>query len=87
MRIVFLMLGLTLTACAEGVWVHPTRTSVEETQEDWETCKEEVLSGEEHGKNTLAGGINLSGCMQSKGYRYLEAPRPPDPGANTPATH
>lgn len=87
MRIVFLMLGLTLTACAEGQWVHPTRTSVKETQEDWDTCKTEVLSGEEHGKSTLAGGINLSGCMQSKGYQYIEAPPPPNPSTDIPATH
>lgn len=80
------MMGLALTACAEGQWVHPTRTSME-TQEDWETCKAEVLSGKEHGKSSLAGGINLSGCMQSKGYRYIEAPPPPDTGMVIPANH
>ena len=85
-RIVFIMLGLALTACAEGQWVHPTRTSME-TQEDWDTCKAEVLSGKEHGKSTLAGGINLSGCMQSKGYRYLEAPPPPEPSMDTKTNH
>lgn len=86
MRVAFLMLGLALTACAEGQWVHPTRTSVEETQEDWDTCKAEVLSGKEHGKSTLAGGINLSGCMQSKGYSYIEAPPPQNLSADTPFT-
>lgn len=86
MKVVFIMLCLALTACAEGQWVHPTRASVE-TQEDWDTCKTEVLSGEEHGKSTLAGGINLSGCMQSKGYRYIEAPPPPNSSMDTPANH
>lgn len=60
-----------LSACAEGRWVH-TEKSDSRMQEDWEQCKAEVLAGEEHRKDTLAGGINLSGCMHSKGYRYIE---------------
>jgi hypothetical protein len=32
-----------------------------------------VLSGQEHAKATMAGGINLSGCMKSKGYAYVDA--------------
>ncbi len=65
-----LLLAL-LAACAEGRWVQAGRTAAH-TQEDWEQCKAEVLSGAEHVKESLAGGINLSGCMHSKGYRYAE---------------
>lgn len=67
----FLLMGL-LTACAEGRWVHQTKTEAQ-GQQDWDMCKTEVLSGAEHQKNSMACSINLSGCMQSKGYRYLEA--------------
>jgi hypothetical protein len=35
-----------------------------------------VPAGVEHQKDTMAGGINLSGCMRSKGYRYVEEPPP-----------
>lgn len=86
MRLIVIGTGLLLallSACAEGRWVHAERTDVQ-MQDDWNHCKEEVLSGEEHKKDTLAGGINLSGCMHSKGYRYVEeeagqpaAPTPP----------
>ncbi|MBS0178304.1 MAG: hypothetical protein JSR20_06035 [Nitrospira sp.] len=69
-----LLLAL-LSACAEGRWVQAERTDAQ-MQEDWEQCKTEVLAGEEHRKETMAGGINLSGCMQSKGYRYVEAHKP-----------
>jgi hypothetical protein len=64
---------LVLSACAEGLWVYPENTDLQ-TQQDWETCKTKVLSGQEHRKDTVAGGINLSGCMQSKGYSYVERP-------------
>ncbi len=67
-----LLLAL-LAACAEGRWVQADRTDAQ-IQEDWNHCKEEVLAGDEHRKETLAGGINLSSCMHSKGYRYVEAP-------------
>ena len=60
-----------LSACAEGRWVHAEKSDGR-MQEDWEQCKAEVLAGEEHRKDTLAGGINLSGCMHSKGYRYID---------------
>ena len=60
-----------LSACAEGRWMQEGKTEAH-TQEDWEQCKAEVLSGQEHHKDTMAGGVNLSGCMHSKGYRYLE---------------
>lgn len=68
-----LVLGLVLTACSEGRWVHPARTEAN-VQADWDQCKAEVLAGVEHQKDTMAGGINLSGCMQSKGYEYVTAP-------------
>lgn len=80
MRLIVMGTGLLLSllsACAEGRWVHTERSDVQ-MQEDWNRCKEEVLSGQEHNKDTMAGGVNLSGCMHSKGYRYLED-RPPKP--------
>lgn len=68
------------SACAEGRWVHPTHTE-EQAKQDWEICKREVLSGQEHAKDTMAGGINLSGCMKSKGYTYvdIQPQQPPTP--------
>lgn len=65
------LLFALLSACAEGRWVQAERSDAQ-MLDDWTLCKEEVLTGEEHGKDTLAGGINLSGCMHSKGYRYVE---------------
>jgi hypothetical protein len=74
---------LGLSACAEGRWVHPTHTE-DQAKQDWEICKAEVLSGQEHAKDTMAGGINLSGCMKSKGYTYVEAqPQQPPTPLNT----
>lgn len=75
MSSIVLMLILLLTACAEGRWVQPGKTEAQVNQ-DWEACKSEVLSGQEHQKETMAGGINLSGCMHSKGYTYVEDQRP-----------
>ena len=75
------ILLLFLSGCVEGRWVHPEH-SAEQTSQDWEHCKAEVLSGQEHIKETLAGGINLSGCMHAKGYRYVEDRRP-QTGADT----
>jgi hypothetical protein len=66
-----------VSGCAEGRWVHPSKTEAQ-AQKDWEICKAEVLAGAEHQKDTMAGSINLSGCMQSKGYRYIEAQPPPE---------
>lgn len=68
---------LLLSGCAEGRWIHPENTA-EQTAQDWELCKAEVLSGQEHNKDTMAGGVNLSGCMHSKGYRFVED-LPPKP--------
>ncbi|HJU05274.1 MAG TPA: hypothetical protein VJ692_08965 [Nitrospiraceae bacterium] len=85
---IILGLGLlmsALSACAEGRWVHPTKTDVQ-AQEDWETCKAEVLSGQEHAKDTMAGSINLSGCMQSKGYSYVKDQPPQYPSADNPVS-
>ena len=69
-----------LAACAERRWVHPTHTE-EQAKQDWEICKAEVLSGQEHAKDTMAGGINLSGCMKSKGYTNVDVQpqQPPSP--------
>lgn len=75
---------LTLAGCSEGRWAHPTNTE-EQAAQDWEVCKAEVLSGVEHQKETLAGGVNLSGCMKSKGYTYVEGEAPRDPGAKVTA--
>lgn len=75
---------LMLSACAEGRWVHPTNTDAH-TQQDWEICKTEVLSGQEHRKDAMAGGVNLSGCMQSKGYRYVEDQSSPASNSVSPA--
>jgi len=69
------ILLLFLSGCVEGRWVHPENTA-EHTAQDWELCKAEVFSGQEHNKETLAGGINLSGCMHGKGYAYVEDRRP-----------
>ena len=69
------ILLLFLSGCVEGRWVHPENTA-DQTAQDWEHCKAEVLSGREHNKETLAGGINLSGCMHGKGYAYVEDRRP-----------
>lgn len=66
---------ILLTGCVEGRWVHPSKTEAQ-AQQDWDICKAEVLSGQEHRKDTMAGGINLSGCMQSKGYAYVEGGAP-----------
>lgn len=77
-----LLLAL-LAGCAEGRWVQAGKTEAH-TQDDWEQCKSEVLSGQEHQKDTMAGGVNLSGCMHSKGYRYVEE-NPPKAGT-APAT-
>jgi hypothetical protein len=75
---------LLLSGCAEGRWAHPTNTD-QQTQQDWEICKAEVLSGQEHRKDTMAGGVNLSGCMQSKGYSYVEEQPRRAPGSESPA--
>ncbi|MBA5868510.1 MAG: hypothetical protein GDA68_00670 [Nitrospira sp. CR2.1] len=77
-----LLLAL-LAGCAEGRWVQAGKTEAH-TQEDWEECKAEVLSGQEHQKDTMAGGINLSGCMQAKGYRYVEGPAGQPTGLSSP---
>ncbi|HSE58110.1 MAG TPA: hypothetical protein VLA99_05350 [Nitrospiraceae bacterium] len=68
-----LLVLLLLSACAEGRWVHPAKSAAD-VQTDRERCKAEVLAGQEHQKDTMAGGINFNGCMQSKGYRYVEEP-------------
>ena len=82
MPLIWIATGLLFTllsACAEGRWAQTGKSDLH-TQEDWEQCKAEVLSGAEHGKQTMAGGISLSGCMHSKGYAYTEEPsRPPVP--------
>ncbi|MEO5955216.1 MAG: hypothetical protein ABIR36_05950 [Nitrospiraceae bacterium] len=75
---------MLLSACAEGRWVHSAKTEAQ-AQQDWEICKREVLSGQEHQKDAMAGGINLSGCMQSKGYRYVEHPPAQSSNAGNPA--
>jgi hypothetical protein len=80
----FSAMVLLLSACAEGRWVHPTNTDAQ-SQQDWDECKTEVLSGQEHRKDTMAGGINLSGCMQSKGYRYVEDLSPRQTDSQSPA--
>lgn len=77
------LLLLLLSACAEGQWVQADRTGAQ-MQDDWEQCKAEVLAGEEHRKDTLAGGINLSGCMQSKGYHYDDSSSSAAPDSNRP---
>lgn len=84
MNVVLVLFGLLLTACAEGRWEQAGKSEAQ-TQEDWDICKREVLSGQEHAKETLAGGINLSGCMQSKGYRYDDEPFPRSPSVDVPA--
>jgi len=86
MSVVLLLITLLLVACAEGRW-EQTGKSAAQSQEDWETCKSEVLSGQEHAKDTMAGGINLSGCMQSKGYRYADQQPSQHPNAAIPAMH
>lgn len=89
MPLIWLGTGLLialLSGCAEGRWVHADRSDIH-MQEDWEQCKAEVLSGAEHVKETFAGGINLSGCMQSKGYRYVDTPPTQRPGAGTSASY
>jgi len=83
-NVVVVILGLLLAACAEGRWEQAGKSEAH-TQEDWDICKREVLSGQEHAKETLAGGINLSGCMQSKGYRYVEPELSAASGATVPA--
>jgi hypothetical protein len=53
-------------------------------------CKAEILAGHEQ-KGTMAGGINLSRCMQSKGYTYVEdgaaAPSAGDRGEPRSSNH
>lgn len=75
------VLILMLSACSEGRWMHQTKTEAQ-AQQDWDLCKAEVLSGQEHRKDTMAGGINLSGCMQSKGYTYVEGQAAPPSSAD-----
>ena len=36
------------------------------------------------GSDTMAGGINLSGCMQSKGYAYVESGAPSPSAGSRP---
>ncbi|BCA56627.1 hypothetical protein W02_37670 [Nitrospira sp. KM1] len=84
--LILLLIPLFLVSCAEGRWAHPTKTEAQ-AQQDWEVCKSEVLSGAEHQKDTMAGSINLSGCMQSKGYRYVEDEHPKYPSADSPVPH
>lgn len=86
MPLIWMAVGLLLAllaGCAEGRWVQFGKTEAH-MQEDWEQCKTEVLSGQEHQKDTMAGGINLSGCMQTKGYRYVEEPAAPSPSRRSP---
>jgi hypothetical protein len=82
---VVLLLAVLLSACTEGRWVHPAKTEAQ-AQQDWDICKAEVLSGAEHQKDTMAGGINLSGCMQSKGYRHVDDQPSRAPHAESPAS-
>ena len=79
-----LLLSLALVACSEGRWVHPAKTETQ-AQQDWDICKSEVLSGVEHQKETLAGGVNFTGCMRSKGYTYVEGNAPHGSTAENPA--
>ncbi|GMV51103.1 hypothetical protein FBQ96_05560 [Nitrospirales bacterium NOB] len=79
------LLFALLSACAEGRWVQAGKTDAQ-TQEDWDQCKAEVFSGVEHQKDTMAGGVNLSRCMQSKGYRYVEDHPPQGSGPETPSS-
>jgi hypothetical protein len=79
-----LVLALALVGCSEGRWVHPTSTE-EQVAQDWEICKAEVLSGMEHQKETLAGGVNFTRCMRSKGYTYVEDDAPRGSTAESPA--
>lgn len=81
--VAFMSALLGLSACAEGRWVHPANTEAH-TQQDWDICKAEILSGQEHQKDMMAGSINLSGCMQSKGYTYVEDQPPRAPNAHGP---
>ena len=76
-----MLMMLMLSACSEGRWMHPAKTEAQ-AQQDWDLCKTEVLSGQEHRKDTMAGTINLSGCMQSKGYTYVEGQAPPSSSAD-----
>ncbi|GJL56020.1 MAG: hypothetical protein NPIRA02_31520 [Nitrospirales bacterium] len=80
-----LVLFLSIAACTEGRWVHPIKTEPQ-ALEDWNTCKTEVLAGTEYEKNAMAGGINLTGCMRSKGYRYVDEQQanPPNNELHTP---
>lgn len=89
MPLIWIGIGLLialLSACTDGRWIQADRTDAQ-SEEDWNRCKEEVLAGEEHRKDTLAGGINLSGCMHSKGYRYVDPPPTQRTGAGTSASY
>jgi len=85
MKVALLVVMVLLAGCAEGRWLHYDRTEAQ-AQHDWEICKAEVLSGAEHQKETMAGSINLSGCMQSKGYRYFEGQLVRHSNAETPTS-
>ena len=82
----YVILVLAISACSEGRWMHPVKTETQALQ-DWDVCKTEVLAGTEFQKDTLAGGINLSGCMHSKGYRYVEDQPPKPPSPDSPTLH
>ena len=51
---------LLLSACVGRRWVHPTKSDAE-VQTGCERCKAEVSAGQEHRKDMMVGGINLSG--------------------------
>ena len=89
MPLIWMGVGLLLAilaGCAEGRWVQAGKTEAH-AQEDWEQCKGEVLSGQEHHKQTMAGEINLSGCMHSKGYRYVNNHPSQRTGAGTSTSY
>lgn len=63
---------LGLSACAEGRWVHPTHTE-DQAKQDWEICKAEVLSGQQHAKDRWPAA---STCPAACGQKAIPTSKP-----------
>ncbi len=58
--------------CSRGVWVANSKTP-EEAEQVYEICSQELVQGENGWlEDTVALGLEINRCMESKGYRLVK---------------